>query len=211
VWLLGVVVAVGLSTAAVGLIGDRVTDRQVAMVSASNVSDELAAGSLLGTEAGLREGSVDPASTSTTAASSLPGGPIVVPGSPGAPAATATLPAGASAPSVTTAPAPVPTRAGGAAPAPSPTPAAPAAPATTAAPVTSVDEVYALVGGTVAVRCTGTTIELRYATPAAGFGIDGTPKTGPADIDVRFKGDDGESRVRVSCVAGAPQEQIEER
>lgn len=204
-WLLGVVVAVGLSTAAVGLVGDRVTDRQVPVVSAEGVEDELAGGTALGMATSTSVAAGEPAlgpppdvlgtdtRTSTTAVgSTTPSTGVVVAPDPAAvpaPLTTTTAPVAAGLP---------------------PPPTTAVAPVTTAPPA-PVDEVYATVGGTVAVRCTGSTIELRWATPAAGFGIDGSPKAGPGEVEVRFRGEESEVRIRATCQGGVPVEAIEER
>jgi hypothetical protein len=67
-----------------------------------------------------------------------------------------------------------------------------------------------MTGGTVAVSCTASTATLRYASPAAGFDSE-VENAGPAEVEVRFRSSDHESRVRVECVNGSPSGRVEER
>jgi hypothetical protein len=92
--------------------------------------------------------------------------------------------------------------------------AAPAvAPSTTEATAPlSTEEVYSTEGGTVGVRCVGSSISLLYATPAAGWQLHGPAASGGTEIDVRFEpasdGKGAEVRIRVRCEAGVPVEEI---
>jgi hypothetical protein len=68
-----------------------------------------------------------------------------------------------------------------------------------AGPTTS----YTLEGGSIGVRCTGSTIELVYSSPAQGFGSE-VNSSGPSEVDVRFESDSHRSRIKVQCSAGTP-------
>lgn len=58
-------------------------------------------------------------------------------------------------------------------------------------------------GGTIGVRCDGAVPRLLYATPAQGYRIDDRRDDGRR-VEVRFRGEDDDTRLRVACVAGAP-------
>ena len=94
---------------------------------------------------------------------------------------------------------------------PSSRPPATSRPATTAtappAP-TPEDRTYQLVGGTVGVRFENGTARLLWATPKPGFRVE---SGGSSDrVDVRFRSDDHESRLRAFWDNG-PQTEVEER
>lgn len=61
-----------------------------------------------------------------------------------------------------------------------------------------------------AASCDGSTATMRYASPASGFASE-VESVGPAEVEVRFRGADHESRVRVECVNGVPDGRVEER
>ena len=89
----------------------------------------------------------------------------------------------------------------------------PVVPSTTGATAPpSTEEVYSTAGGTVGVRCVGSSISLLYATPAAGWQLHGPAGSGGTEIDVRFEpasdGKGAEVRVRVQCEGGVPVEEI---
>jgi hypothetical protein len=58
-----------------------------------------------------------------------------------------------------------------------------------------------LAGGTVAIRCTGTSAALLYATPADGYASE-VKHRGPDKVEVEFDGDRGRSRVEARCSGG---------
>jgi len=94
--------------------------------------------------------------------------------------------------------------------------APPVAEAPAPVPVTSAptgqEAVYTTAGGTVAVRCSGATISLLYATPSPGWQLHGSATTGPTEVDVRFEpasdAKGREVRVRVRCEGGTPIDEI---
>ena len=88
-----------------------------------------------------------------------------------------------------------------------PQPTQPTADPPAAEPAPAVRTVTAL-GGTLAVACEGTRPVLRYATPTVGYGSDVRDSDG--GLEVRFRGDETESRVEVVCVGGAPSVEVEE-
>lgn len=73
-----------------------------------------------------------------------------------------------------------------------------------AAPQTAT---YTSIGGSVTVRLQNGALSLVSATPAAGFTIDSS--TSRADrVEVRFRNDDHDSRIRIDLVAGLMVDQI---
>lgn len=109
-------------------------------------------------------------------------------------------PAPAPAPEPKPAPAPAP-----AAPAAPPAPAAPAAPAPAPAPAApavpaAVPGQWTGSAGSVAVACTGSSISLQAASPAAGYEVE-TDKSGPEEVEVQFESDDAETEVEAVCGA----------
>lgn len=73
-----------------------------------------------------------------------------------------------------------------------------------AAPQTAT---YTSIGGSVTVRLQNGALSLVSATPAAGFTIDSS--TNRADrVEVRFRNDDHDSRIRIDLVAGLMVDQI---
>lgn len=187
VWIAGTTVAILLSTSAVGLVGRRVAEgpREVA----STAELEPSAPSSPAPPSTAEPGTADPGE--------------VVDQPDGAPPPLA---------GATTSSTAAPRSSGAAAqPPPSSLPAAPPAPV--AAPA-SVDEVYSTLGGTVGVRCTGSTIGLSFATPASGWRLHGSPSTGPVQVEVRFEpaqdAHGAEVRVRAVCSGGVPVEEIRE-
>jgi hypothetical protein len=105
-------------------------------------------------------------------------------------------------------PLPVPTTS------PTPTPGAPSAGGPTTAPTpvpdpapaapSDVARTWDVAGGQVGAVCSGTTIGLLHATPAAGWSVE-VEHAGPAELEVEFSRDDDDSRVRAECVAGTPE------
>ena len=159
-WVCGTAVAVGSATAAINLVGDRVTNRPLGTVSDAAIAVELAA--------------------STTTAASAP-----------APGASDTSP---------------PTSRSGAESIP---PALPAVPETTQPPAASSAKTFELRGGRVNATCTSSVIQLVWATPNAGYQVE-IQKSGPDEIEVRFRTDEHESRVRARCSAGLPTGELRE-
>lgn len=88
-------------------------------------------------------------------------------------------------------------------PAPTVTTRAPT-PATTAAPPPPTrTQVFTTRGGSANVRCTGDAASLEWATPAPGYEGE-VHDAGPDRVEVRFEGDDDESRLTVECRGGTP-------
>lgn len=70
------------------------------------------------------------------------------------------------------------------------------------------DRTYQLVGGTVSVRFENGAAHLLWATPAPGFEVD--QDGSDSHVDIRFRSDDHESRLKAFWSSG-PQQEIEER
>lgn len=71
-----------------------------------------------------------------------------------------------------------------------------------------VTRTFSLRGGTAAVTCTGDRAVLDYASPNPGYEVyEG--RSGD-EVQVRFRSDDRESRLRVACAAGVPRGEIRE-
>ena len=77
-----------------------------------------------------------------------------------------------------------------------------------AAPVRT--ESYRVTGGTVTVRYSGGQTRLVQASPATGFTAE-VNSSGPSTVDVRFRSDDHESRVRAEWRNGRPDVRREEQ
>lgn len=69
-----------------------------------------------------------------------------------------------------------------------------------ASPPTS-SRTFESAGGSVGVRCSGSSVSLDFATPRAGYATE-VHDPGPAKVEVRFERDDGESRIIVRCSEG---------
>jgi hypothetical protein len=96
--------------------------------------------------------------------------------------------------------------------APRPATTAPATPTTTAAPPPAArrSAVFDAVGGTLGASCTGAAASLDFATPRGGYAAE-VHDAGPEKVDVRFEAEEeGESRLVVRCVDGAPTADVEE-
>jgi hypothetical protein len=180
VWVAGTIVAIALSVSAVGMVGRRVAGRNTTLVSPARVEQALAE-----------------TTTTTNALGATAGAPSALQESALPPDAPSAAPNDGPGPGNAAAPA----NAGS-------VDAAASAEGVVSDPLTGVDEVYVMSGGTVGVRCTGNTIALLYATPAPGWTTHGPATTGPIEVEVRFEpaedahGD--EARVRVTCQAGVP-------
>lgn len=206
VWSTGTIVASLMATTAVAMVGDRVTTREVATVSKQQVEDALAEQRATAPDTTV----VDPVvgvdeappadSPDTTAAPAAAGSdersrPSVAADGSGDAGDRGESGGGAT-------PEPVPPGGsggggdehhgdddgGGPPPAPAPT---------------SVSRTFSSEGGSVGVRCTGSSASLLSASPSSGWTVE-VDAAGPSQIDVRFRRADHESRVRASCVAGAP-------
>ncbi|MGH9003518.1 MAG: hypothetical protein ACRDYV_10350, partial [Acidimicrobiia bacterium] len=82
------------------------------------------------------------------------------------------------------------------------------APVSVAAAAAAEDRTYQLVGGTVGARFENGTARLLWATPRPGFRVD---SGGSSDhVDVRFRGDGHESRLRAFWDNG-PRSEVEEK
>lgn len=72
----------------------------------------------------------------------------------------------------------------------------------------TVTRTFTLRGGSAAVSCTGQRAVLKYASPNAGYIVD-AGRSGD-EVEVRFRSDDHESRLRVECVGDTPHGDIRE-
>ena len=91
-----------------------------------------------------------------------------------------------------------------------PTPSRTSVPAPDPAPPPprTVSRTFTARGGTAAVSCTGEQAVLEYASPNSGFEVD---EGGSGDeVQVRFRSEEHESRLRVECVGGTPVAEIRE-
>lgn len=94
---------------------------------------------------------------------------------------------------------PGPTTSSPSQPDPPPAPPGPGAPG----PATqAVDQLVPLTGGQATVRCAGEQISLRSATPAVGWTVLTEVRAG--EVRVEFRSDDGQSKLRATCVGGRP-------
>ena len=181
-WLAAAVVATVVAWQGVGLIGDQVTGKQSATLSASEIDAALS-----------RSGTT--ARTPRSSTSTAPRRPTTA----AAPRTTAGA-AGGTAPSAGTQPA-------GGTPAPSsPTTPGPAATAPRASPIL---QTYRMVGGTTTISFTPTAVRMVSATPSPGYQL---LRSGPGDNGgwrVEFEGDAGRSRVD-AWWAGGPQHRVRE-
>ncbi|MCU0269514.1 MAG: hypothetical protein MUF83_12850 [Acidimicrobiales bacterium] len=196
VWLAGTAIAVTLSTAAVGQISERVTDRAVASVSADEVERELESGEPLepleapGSEHddetegddeaegddGTGDGDDADAVTSTSGAVAPPAAGSDVGSGDGDEADDADV-----------------------------VPTPPSAPVSTAAPTgTEVTRAFSAAGGTATVGCTDASIRLIAYAPVAGWVVDGAPKNGPTEVEVKFRSGDRHAELKARCQAGVP-------
>ncbi len=81
--------------------------------------------------------------------------------------------------------------------------------ATTTAPAAPITTQYASIGGTITVKLHNGALSLVSSTPSAGFAIDSV--TNRADrVEVRFRSDDHDSRIRIDLVGGAMVPEITE-
>lgn len=71
-------------------------------------------------------------------------------------------------------------------------------------------ESYRVVGGVVTVRYSGDQTRLVQASPATGFSAE-VNSSGPSTVDVRFRSDEHESRVRAELRNGRPDVRREEQ
>ena len=180
-WLVTTGLAVTLGVVAVGVVTDSVTQDRPDRLSAIGVRNALTA--------------VESPGGATTTATAGPGRPAAT--APSGPAATG--------PRVTTSP---PTSPGPTSPATTPTTTtATTTPGATFPP--PEDRTYQLVGGTVGVRFENGGAWLLWATPKPGFSVE-TSGGGSDQVDVRFRGEDHESRLEAFWDNG-PQADVEER
>jgi hypothetical protein len=113
------------------------------------------------------------------------------PSAPQAPATPSTSPAP---------PPPISSPAGGGSPPSSP----PARPST-------ASRTFVLVGGSANFSCSGGQIVLNWATPNQGFVVETGSSDGGAQIEVRFRSDNHESRLEAWCSAGQVQGSAQEQ
>jgi hypothetical protein len=186
-WIVATVAAILLASFAVRLAGENVVADGPATVTRAQVEDDLAAapGSTVA-ETTTTPPPADPSSTPADPSASLPPQPT----SP-------TSPTDTTSPTVA---GPVPTIG-------APSPTTTSAPGVEAAPPPGVpvpvpvEQSFALVGGTVRMRCVGTTASLVASSPNPGFAMD-VRATGPDRVEVRFEGDRASSELKGSCVGG---------
>ena len=74
------------------------------------------------------------------------------------------------------------------------------APVSPSAPPTTSSRTFQLVGGTATFTCTGNTISLDSAVPAAGFSVETENEDG--GVRVRFESDSHRSEIRAGCSGG---------
>ena len=187
-WLVATVVAILMASFAVRLVGDTVVAQGPATVSRGEVEADLST---------LPPGS-GPGTTAATATTVPPAEPPA--GDPQPSPTTATT----APPSVVTAsPSPSPSPSSTAAePVPPTIPTAPTtAPAPAPAPTPTSEQSFALVGGSVRVRCSGAVASLVSSSPNPGFAME-VRSTGPDRIEVRFSADRSTSELRASCRDG---------
>lgn len=81
------------------------------------------------------------------------------------------------------------------------------APTTVASPVVPAaepvasEQSFALLGGSVRVRCVEATASLVASSPSQGFAME-VRSSGPREVEVRFIGSDRTSELKASCAAG---------
>jgi hypothetical protein len=190
-WLAATLVAVFVALQAVGAVGRQVTDRPAAAARQVGATAQPAA-----------LPAATPSTTETTAAPATTDAsqPPAVPTSSARP------------PQSATAPPAEPADPGPATPGPGPGPSSNESssesdhdttsgpdPAPSPGPTTS----YNLQGGSIGVRCTGSSIALVYSSPAPGFSAE-VESAGPSEVDVRFESDNHRSRIKVKCSSGSP-------
>lgn len=117
---------------------------------------------------------------------------------------------GTPSPSAAISPTPTPV---GTSPSPTSQPTAPtggASPPPATPPPTGTTRTFALVGGTASVSCTGSSINLNWATPNSGFQVETGTSGGGSVIEVRFRSDTHESRLETWCGGGQVQSSVRE-
>jgi hypothetical protein len=176
-WLAATVVAVFVALQAVGAVGRQVTDRPTAVARQTSTTTVPQSATAPSTSTTLPQ--LDSALTPSSEATRGPVATAPVPDVHPAPAAPTPEPE----------PEPEPDSSGPSAPEPQ----------ATFGPTTT----YNLQGGSIGVRCAGTTIELVYSSPAPGFTAD-VNSSGPQQVDVRFESDEHRSRINVQCPSGSP-------
>ena len=225
VWLIGTGFAMGMASFAVQLAGAGVTEGALPVMAQSDISAELQGGGSTGTslmdltavatvlEPGETPGAPTPVSAgpATTVPAPAPG---AAPGA-GSPGASSTgsgsgAGSGTSSGSGTSGGSSSSGSSGsgssgsgsGAA-----VTTAPPAPTTTVAPV--VTQPIPANGGTVTVRCEGTTVSIVAANPNGGYVVD-VRDPGPREVEVRFESKDNTSTVKASCSAGSVVPKVQE-
>lgn len=196
-WSAGTLLAVTLAWWAVGRVSSEVVDRPAAPLSNREVA------TALGVDGGGSTTTTAPAGAGGPTGPGGPGGSGPSPGTPGAPGAATTVPTvpPTSIPRPTTAPGATSTSSTSSPPTSVPATTAPAVSATTA----TIDSV----GGQVAVRYDAGRVELVWARPKAGFEAE-VHDAGPDSVEVRFRSDDHESRIRAFFSGGVPDREVRE-
>jgi hypothetical protein len=182
-WLAGTVLVVALGIQAVAVVSDSVTEARPAPLSAAAVRRALTE------ESGQTPSTTAPATGTTQASTATTRSPTTAttrPPTGGGPGATTTTrPTGSTGPTATTATTPV-----------------------TGSTSAAEDRTYDLVGGSVGVRFENGTARLLWATPTAGFRAE--RHGGGDEVDIRFRSDTHESRLRAYWDNG-PRAEVEER
>lgn len=195
-WMAGTVLVVGLGIQAVAVVSDSVTEARPAPLSAAAVRQALAEES----------GQAPPTTAPGTGTTDAPTGTTRTTGRPRSPATTRPTTGGTQAggPGTTTT-----TRSIGSPTTTGPTAATAPTAGTEPSPTGAAeDRTYDLIGGSVGVRFESGSARLLWATPAAGFRAE---RHGDSDqVDVRFRSDTHESRLRAFWNNGA-QAEVEER
>lgn len=128
-------------------------------------------------------------------------------------AAQATASTAGSTPSGTAGPTPAPSTPPSTGPGPSPSAGAQASPsagpvlpppATQAPTATKVARTWDVPGGQVGAACTGSRIDLLYATPQDGWTVE-VKHAGPEEVEVELRRAESETTVRAACRDGVPE------
>ncbi len=186
VWMGGVVLATGVGVLAVDLVRDEVGDPPTQTVSARDVGRALAGGAHLA----VPRQPLPPSAGPVPAAAAPPPG-----GAPASPTSAAQIHSGVAPARPRSSGSPVPPAVQ--VPSPGPPPGQEAPP-----PVAS----FQTVGGSLGVRCAGTTPQEVFATPAQGYRF-GAPSISGTLLEVEFTSSESVVVAAVDCAGGTPVQQ----
>ena len=182
VWVAITALATGASMAAVNLVGATVTERPSALPIHSEPPVPAAA---------------QPSSTTSTPTTEKPGA-----------TPTTTAPTESSESSIATTSTTAPQEAPTTTVAPTTTTTVPEQTTTTTLPETTGPFTYPVVGGSVTISCHANDVSLGGAVPSSGYSVD-VEKAGPEEVRVVFALDETETEVRIECLDGAPEAEVE--